>query len=223
MKLRWRNDCYPIWTLAEDASFFFRSSLSRLLFFDSGLSGTDRLRRNGCARIQRARKPWPTLANLSLPLPTSTPTSLLTADRETRLLICLLHVTSAHLWRRGKQRSVDGKILAGIIVFIPGFIRIYGTYFFLLMTKIWTARSCKRNLSTGEVTNAFGTTAVWLLWRFCGAHPLKFDVSNAEGLICQFLNPFAFFFQAFRKKVIVIFCPVRLHFFSFSSALFPKG
>ena len=54
-----------------------------------------------------------------------------------------------------------------------------------------------------------------------GAQPLKF-VSNAEGSICQFLNPFVFF-SGVQKVVYCYFCLVRFHFFSFSLALFPKG
>ena len=33
----------------------------------------------------------------------------------------------------------------------------------------------------------------------CGAQLLKFDVSNAEGSICQFLNPCFFFFSGVQK------------------------
>ena len=54
----------------------------------------------------------------------------------------------------------------------------------------------------------------------CGAQPFKF-VSNAEGSVCQFLEPF--FFSGIQKVGYCYFCPVRFHFFSFSSALFPKG
>ena len=56
----------------------------------------------------------------------------------------------------------------------------------------------------------------------CGTQPLKFDVSNAEGSICQFLNPF-FFLSGVQKVGYRYFCLVRFHFFSFSLALFPKG
>ena len=72
-------------------------------------------------------------------------------------------------------------------------------------------------MSTSKATNTFGTTANC---DGCGAQPSKF-VSNVEGSICQFLKPF--FFSGIQKVGYCYFCPVRFHFFPFSSALFPKG